>query len=73
MSDASWTTTKTSDSYAPAVLLMPGQPPQRCSVQRVRLDTVEAARVKLAAGRAAWVRPEDVAEVTGAGSGETVS
>jgi len=65
----SWTTTKTSDSYTPAVLLLPGKPPQRCNVLRVRLDTVEAARAKLAAGRAAWVASmADAERVT---SGET--
>ena len=68
-----WQTGKTSAAYTPALYLEPGKPPRRCNVQAVRLDSVEAARAKLAAGKAAWVRPEDVAEVTGAGSGETVS
>lgn len=64
MTTLSWSTTKTSDSYTPAVLLLPGKPPRRCTVLRVRLDTVEAAREKLAAGRAAWVSVEDGERVT---------
>ena len=59
----SWTPTRTSDHYTPAVLLMPGQPPRRCNVLRVRLDGAEQARAKLAEGKAAWVRAEDAERV----------
>lgn len=64
----SWSTTKTSADYTPAVLLLAGRAPRRCNVLRVRLDTVEAARAKLAAGKAAWVAAEDVDAVMGVGA-----
>ena len=70
MSGASWTPTRTSGDYMPAVLLMPGQAPRRCNVLAVRLDSVEQARRKLAEGKAAWVRPEDVESVVGYGETE---
>ena len=59
-----WTPTRTSDDYTPAALLWPDGRQQRCNVLRVRLDGVEGARRKLAAGQCAWVRVEDVTEVT---------
>jgi uncharacterized protein YecT (DUF1311 family) len=37
------------------------------TVLRVRLDSVEAARAKLAAGQVAWVAVEDVEAATTAG------
>ena len=63
--------TRTSDDYTPAVLLMPDGTRRLCCVQRVRLDTPEDARRKLARGVAAWVRVEDEGEV--GTDGETVS
>jgi hypothetical protein len=53
-------TGKTSDAYTPCVVLQPGQPPRRGSVAYVRLDSVDAARAKLAAGKVAWVSAGDV-------------
>lgn len=69
MSDG-WRMTRTSDDYTEAVLLLPDGTRRRCCVQRVRLDTAEAARAKLAAGLAAWVRREDEERMRGTG-GET--
>jgi len=68
---STWQTNKTSAAYTPAILLQPGQPPRKCSVQATRLDTPEQARAKLAQGKAAWVRVEDAREV--GADGETVS
>ncbi len=65
-----WTPTRTSDDYTPAVLLWPDGCQRRCNVLRVRLDSVEGARRKLAAGQCAWVRVEDVERVTGTGDGK---
>jgi hypothetical protein len=56
MTTLSWSTTKTSDSYTPALYLEPGKPPRRCGVKCVRLVSAEQARALLAAGKAAWVR-----------------
>jgi hypothetical protein len=64
-----WQTTKTTDSYTPAVYLEPGKPPRDCNVKAIKLDSVEVARRMLAAGNSAWVRAEDVTAVTGAGNG----
>ena len=61
MSD--WTTTKTSADYTPAVAVWPSGRTQPCTVLAVRLDSVESARRKLAAGVVAWVRREDVERV----------
>jgi len=63
-----WTTTKTSASYTPAVAVWPSGRTQPCSVQAVRLDSVESARRKLAAGVVAWVREEDVERVRDCGA-----
>jgi len=62
-------TTKTSAHYTPAVAVWPCGKTQRCTVQAVRLDSVEQARRKLAGGVVAWVRAEDVTAVTGVGDG----
>jgi len=59
----SWTTTKTSASYAPAVAVWPSGRTQPCNVLAVRLDSVEAARRKLESGIVAWVRKEDAERV----------
>ena len=59
MSGASWTPTRTSDSYTPAVQLERGKPPRPCSVQHIRCMSVEAARECMAAGGIAWVRREE--------------
>lgn len=59
-----WTPTRTSDDYTPAVLLWPDGRQRRCNVLAVRLDGVEGARRKLAAGVCAWVAVEDVEKVT---------
>lgn len=56
-------TAKTSDSYTPAVLLQPNQPPRRCSVLAVRLDSAEGALEKLRRGKAAWAAPGDAETV----------
>ena len=58
-----WTTTKTSASYTPAVAVWPSGRTQPCNVLAVRLDSVEAARRKLASGIVAWVRKEDAERV----------
>jgi hypothetical protein len=65
-----WQTTKTTDSYTPAVLLWPDGRRQKCNVLAARLDSVAAARERLALDKPAWVRVEDVTAVTGAGNGE---
>ena len=59
----SWTTTKTSADYAPAVAVWPSGRTQPCNVLAVRLDTVESARRKLESGIVAWVRKEDAERV----------
>ena len=59
----SWTTTRTSADYTPAVAIYPDGRTRPCSVQAVRLDTVESARRKLESGIVAWVRKEDVERV----------
>ena len=61
------TTPRTSDAYQPCVMLTPDGEQRRVTVLRVRLDSVEAARAKLAAGQVAWVAVEDVGTVTAAG------
>ena len=61
------TAARTSDAYQPCVMLTPDGGQRRVTVLRVRLDSVEAARAKLAAGRVAWVAVEDVEAVTAAG------
>ena len=58
-----WQTTKTSADYTPAVAVWPSGRTQPCTVLAVRLDSVEAARRKLADGIVAWVRKEDVQRV----------
>ena len=55
--------TRTSDDYTEAVLLWPDGTRRRCCIKRVRLDTPEEARAKLARGVAAWVRVEDEGKV----------
>ena len=68
-----WTTTRTSADYTPAVAVWPSGKTQPCTVLAVRLDSVESARRKLAAGVVAWVRREDVERVReGAASGAQV-
>ena len=57
-----------SDQYTPAVMLTPNGGQRRVNVLRVRLDSVEAARAKLAAGQVAWVAVEDVEAVRGNGA-----
>lgn len=52
--------TKTSDDYKPCVALWPNGQQRRCNVLTIRLDDVESARQKLAAGKVAWVAPADV-------------
>jgi hypothetical protein len=61
-----WQTTKTTASYTPAVLLWPDGRQQKCNVLAARLDSVAAARERLALDKPAWVRAEDVGAVTGA-------
>lgn len=51
---------RTSDAYQPCVMLTPDGEQRSVNVLRVRLDSVEAARAKLAAGQVAWVAVEDV-------------
>ena len=59
----SWTTTKTSADYTPAVAVWPSGRTQPCTVLAVRLDSVESARRKLESGIVAWVRKEDAERV----------
>ena len=61
------TAARTSDAYQPCVMLTPDGGQRRVNVLRVRLDSVETARAKLAAGQVAWVREEDVQAVRAAG------
>ena len=63
----SYPTTRTSDDYAPCVLVWPNGKTRRCSVLAVRMDSAETARAKLAAGKAAWVCEGDVERVQGNG------
>lgn len=65
--DITPTMPRTSDAYQPCVMLIPDAEPRRVSVLRVRLDSVETARAKLAAGQVAWVAVEDVEAVTATG------
>ena len=60
----SWTTTKTSADYTPAVAVWPSGRTQPCTVLAVRLDSVESARRKLESGIVAWVRKDDVSAVS---------
>ena len=62
MSD--WTTTRTSADYTPAVAVWPDGRTRPCSVQAVRLDSVESARAKLAQGVAPVVAAGDAEKVT---------
>ena len=59
----SWTTTRTSADYTPAVAVWPSGRTQPCTVLAVRLDSVESARRKLESGIVAWVRKEDAERV----------
>lgn len=61
-------TARTSEDYRPCVMLFPSGRQQRGNVAYVRLDSVQAAREKLAMQQVAWVKPEDVEAVI---SGET--
>ena len=54
-----WTPTRTSDSYTPAVQLEAGKPPKPCSVKHIRCVSMEEARECMAAGGVAWVRREE--------------
>ena len=60
----SWTTTKISADYTPAVAVWPSGRTQPCTVLAVRLDSVESARRKLESGIVAWVRKDDVSAVS---------
>lgn len=51
---------KTSDYYTPCVVVWPNGQVRKGNVTHVNLDSVETARAKLAAGKVAWVRREDV-------------
>ena len=65
-----WTPTRTSDDYTPAVQLEAGKPPKPCSVKHIRCVSMEEARECMALGGVAWVRRDEWERVT---SGETVS
>ena len=58
-----WQADKTSYSYTPCVLLFPNGTQRKGSVLHVRMDSVDAARAKLANNQAAWVAPGDVERV----------
>jgi hypothetical protein len=58
------TPTRDSDYYRPCVMLRPDGRQHRANVAHVRLDTVDSARAKLAAGKVAWVAPDDVQAIT---------
>ena len=63
--------TKTSDYYVPCVMLFPDGRQRKANVAYVNMDSAESARAKLATGKVAWVRQEDVERVTAlGGSGE---
>lgn len=55
-----------SSEYTPCVAVWPSGRTQRGNVRYTRLDSVESARAKLAAGKVAWVRPADVERVLAA-------
>lgn len=55
---------KTSDYYQSCVVLWPDGRRRAGNVAHVNMDSVERARAKLAAGKLAWVRAEDVEAVT---------
>lgn len=63
----SWTTTKTSASYAPAVRLYPNGQQRRGGELVERIVTVEQARAMLAAGGAPVVAPGDAEKVRNGG------
>ena len=54
---------RTSDYYVACVAVWPDGRQRAGNVAHVRLDTVETARQKLAAGKVAWVRREDAERV----------
>jgi hypothetical protein len=57
------TTGKTSDYYVPCVMLWPDGRQRKANVAYVNLDSIASARVKLAANKVAWVKPDDVEKV----------
>lgn len=57
------TPTRTSDYYQPCVVLWPDGRRRPGNVTHVNLDSVTTAQAKLAAGKIAWVRAEDVEAV----------
>jgi hypothetical protein len=57
------TTGKDSDDYRPCVMLWPDGRRRKANVAHVNMDSIESARQKLAAGKVAWVAPEDAERV----------
>lgn len=53
----------TNDEYAPALLMLPDGRVRHVSVRHQRYHSVREAATRLADGHAAWVRPQDEAEV----------
>lgn len=53
---------RTSDAYAPCIVVHPNGTTQRSNVMQGRMMTVDAARVELAAGRTVWVATAQDAE-----------
>jgi len=60
---SSWVSGKTSADYAPAVLLFPNGATRQGGAYIPRIDTLDAARAKLALGLTAVVRKEDAGRV----------
>ena len=48
-------TAKTSDDYRPCVCIYPGGKIRKANILHIRLDSLEAARRKLAEDKAAWL------------------
>lgn len=59
------TLSRTSDYYVACVVVWPDGRQRPGNVAHVNLDTVETAQQKLASGKVAWVRREDVEQLTG--------
>jgi len=55
----SWTTSKTSSDYTPAVAIWPSGQTRKGNVLAARLDSVESAQHKHARNDVAYVQPSD--------------
>lgn len=68
-----WQTSKTSAAYCEAYLLVPGQPPRKCSTKETVLVDATRARALLAKGMAAWVARAEWDRVEAGNCGENAA